>query len=76
MKTVRYNGKYPPLKIRWSIVEDDITPRWKSEDILRLSDLLDFSTYIKHPELQTDRNGSLSFEYMSFYEIETSEWEL
>lgn len=55
MKTVRYNGKYPPLKLRWSIVEDEIAPRWKSEDILRLSDLLDFSAYIKYPELQTDR---------------------
>jgi 5S rRNA maturation endonuclease (ribonuclease M5) len=55
MKTVGYNGKYPPLKLRWSIVEDEIAPRWKSEDILRLSDLLDFSTYIKYPQLQTDR---------------------
>lgn len=66
MKTVRYNGKYPPLKIRWSIVEDDITPRWKSEDILRLSDLLDFSTYIKHPELQTDREWQFIFRIHEF----------
>lgn len=55
LKTVGYNGKYPPLKLRWSIVEHDNISRWKSEDILMLSDLLDFTTYIKHPELQTDR---------------------
>lgn len=55
MKTVGYNGKYPPLKLRWSIVQHQSHKKWNSGDILRLSDLLDFSTYIKHPDLQTDR---------------------
>jgi hypothetical protein len=54
MKTSDYNGQYPPLKTRWTIVEIKAAPLWRSEEILKLSDLLDLSTYIKHPELQTD----------------------
>ena len=50
MKTVGYNGKYPPLNF-----DGLLWMRLLPLNILRLSDLLDFSTYIKHPDLQTDR---------------------
>ncbi len=72
MKTVGYNGKYPPLKLRWYITEDVITPRWKSEDILRLSDLLDLSTYIKYPRLQTDREWQFILRIYEF--LQNRDW--
>ncbi len=54
-KTVKYNGKNPPLKTRWSILQKDISSTWPENEMLRLSDLLDFSFYKKNPDLQTEK---------------------
>lgn len=55
MKTVNYNGKKPPLKIKWNIIKGVMAGKWEDNEILRLSDLLDFTTYLKRPELQTKK---------------------
>lgn len=44
-----------PMKLRWTLINTPVKSAWKDEDIIRLSDLLNFKTYIKHPELATEK---------------------
>lgn len=60
IKSSEYNGLNPPLKNRWEIVLKEVIPRWDKSQILKYSDLLDFSYYINNPKYQTD----LEWEYI------------
>lgn len=53
MKTLGFNNVNPPLKLKWNIIYDAVISKWTDKDILKLSDLLDMSKYIKNPKLQT-----------------------
>ena len=49
-----YNGYNPPLKTKWQILSQVNNPNWDKSKILKLSNYLDFSYYIKNPSYQTD----------------------
>lgn len=53
IKSSKYNGLNPPLKIRWEIVVDEIESKWDRRKIMQMSDLLDFNYYINNPIYQT-----------------------
>lgn len=55
MKTVGFNNTKPSLKLKWNIIYKDTLNKWSNKQILKLSDLLDMSKYIKNPRLQTDK---------------------
>ncbi|MCD2345660.1 Wadjet anti-phage system protein JetD domain-containing protein [Clostridium guangxiense] len=44
-----------PMKLKWTIVTSKVESSWKDEDIIKYSDMLNFKTYIKHPEYQTKK---------------------
>lgn len=60
IKSSLYNGMNPPLKIKWEIIKEEEKERWNKSDILKFSDLLDFSYYSRNKELQTE----LEWEYI------------
>ena len=49
-----YNGYNPPLKTKWQILSQVNNSNWDKSKILKLSNYLDFSYYIKNPSYQTD----------------------
>lgn len=50
----KYNGLYPTLKTKWTIIKEVETNKWSSKDILKFSDLLNLKYYINRPEYQTN----------------------
>ena len=60
IKSSEYNGMLPPLKTKWEIVVEEKQFKWDQSEMLKLSDLIDFSYYEKHLEYQTD----LEWEYI------------
>jgi hypothetical protein len=71
----KYNGMVPPLKTRWSIAESNETDKWPETFILRVSDLLDMSGYIRNPGWQTPRERQYVESIYSFLEdAEQREW--
>lgn len=75
IKSSPLNGKIPPLKTRWIKVSEKIESAWKEGEIFRLSDLLDLSYYLNHPQEQTEKEWQriLSI-YRFLQEREKREW--
>ncbi len=75
MKTVGFNNINPPLKLRWNIIHDETVGRWSNKDILRLSDILDMSRYIKDSKLQTEKELKyIKIIYNFIKQKESREW--
>jgi hypothetical protein len=57
IESSEYNGMIPPLKTRWSIVDDAAlhSKIWPEGFILQVSDMLDMSGYVRNPAWQTDQ---------------------
>ena len=49
-----YNGYNPALKTKWQIIYPTNTLLWNQSKMLRMSDYLDFTYYIKYPSYQTE----------------------
>jgi len=43
-----------PMKLKWSLNNAIVAHSWEDEAIIRLSDILNLSTYIRHPQYQTE----------------------
>ena len=55
IKNSNYNGMNPPLRNRWEIVIKEKPNLWDKSEMLKMSDLLDFSYYERHPEYQNHK---------------------
>lgn len=60
IKSSPYNGLNPPLKLRWELAFKEESSIWDKSNILKLSDCLDFTYYVKNPKYQTP----LEWEYI------------
>lgn len=60
IKSSKYNGLNPPLKLRWETITKEESLRWDNSKMLQYSDYLDFSYYKKRPSYQTE----LEWEYI------------
>lgn len=64
-----------PMKLKWTVVSKKPETLWKDEDIIRLSDMLNFKTYNKHPEYQTEREWKyIANIYKFLKERDKREW--
>lgn len=64
-----------PMKLRWTIITSKVEGLWKDEDIIKCSDILNFKTYIKHPEYQTKKEWTYIKNIYNFLkEKESRQW--
>lgn len=69
------NNSYLPMKLKWSLVNVTVKDSWDDGDVIRLSDILNLNTYIKHPEYQTKLEWQYILNIYSFLkEFENREW--
>lgn len=69
------NGRRPPLKSRWIKIEKEKGQAWNDRDIFRLSDRLDLSYYLRHPEYQTEQEWQwINNIYQFLQEKDRREW--
>lgn len=69
-----YNGLKPALRLRWELL-DQGKKKWDRGKLLKYSDLLDFSYYIKNPKYQTDKEWAYIENIYNFLkEREGREW--
>lgn len=54
IKSSDYNGLNPPLKLKWELMAEEVKANWDKSQILKYSDLLDFTYYVNNPQYQTD----------------------
>jgi hypothetical protein len=54
IKNSDFNGMNPPLKTRWSVVYDNRKDGWPASFIMKVSDYLDMTGYVRNPNWQTD----------------------
>ena len=65
-----------PMKLKWTIVTSKVESSWKDEDIIKYSDMLNFKTYIKHPEYQTKKEWMYIKNIYNFLkERENRQWD-
>lgn len=60
IKSSNYNGMNPPLKTKWEILQKESVGQWDKNEMLKMSDLLDFKYYERHPEYE----NSVEWEYI------------
>ncbi|MGH4140072.1 Wadjet anti-phage system protein JetD domain-containing protein [Clostridium sp.] len=64
-----------PMKLRWSLNNAIVAHSWDDEAIIRLSDILNLNTYIRHPQYQTDVEWQYILNIYSFLkESANREW--
>jgi len=64
-----------PMKLKWSLISATVPHSWDDEAIIRLSDILNFKTYIRHPEYQTKMEWQYILNIYTFLkESKNREW--
>ncbi|MBU5591851.1 hypothetical protein KQI89_08740 [Clostridium sp. MSJ-4] len=67
VKTSDSNKRYKfPMKIRWSLVTNEVKQQWLDEDIIMVSDILDLKTYLRYPKYQTKEEWKYILNIYSF----------
>ena len=70
-----YNGMNPPLKNRWEIITEERVGEWDRNEMLKMSDLLDFGYYERHLEYQNKKEWEYISNIYNFLKArENREW--
>lgn len=64
-----------PMKLRWSLVNNETKQLWKDEDMIAVSDILNLKTYLKHPQYQTEQEWKyIKNIYLFLKESDKRQW--
>lgn len=75
IKSSKYNGMNPPLKGKWEIITEEKIGKWDKNEMMKMSDLLDFGYYEKHLECQNEREWEYIKNIYNFLKIRHNrEW--
>jgi len=64
-----------PMKLKWTLINVSSKNSWDDESIIRLSDILNLNTYIRHPQYQTKMEWQYILNIYNFLkESKNREW--